>query len=253
MSLCSVTRRCAAYIFGWLKAQPHVKEESLTDWLLYAMDAARRDVIYRAFSRHEEAHVTGADWEWWFAFPNGAMRMRVQAKKLTEGDNYSSLAYANRAGLQIAKLMEDAARVNAYPLYAFYCAEDSGRCTRRVGEADGVHLASASSVDKLISARVRLSASDVLAVSIPMTCFTCCELFLANRGVEGLIRFIKSRFESNEMAPESVEAVGFHRELPAFVRLLADQTMADDLWLREYQNEIEGTDAILLFDFRKRR
>ncbi len=55
---------CSEYVYTWISRQNHVKEESLTDWLLYEILQRCDFIYYQAFSRHEEAH-NGSDWEWW--------------------------------------------------------------------------------------------------------------------------------------------------------------------------------------------
>ncbi len=52
------------YVYNWISRQNHVKEESLTDWLLYEISQRCNCIYYQAFSRHEEAQ-NGSDWEWW--------------------------------------------------------------------------------------------------------------------------------------------------------------------------------------------
>ena len=39
------------YCYDWLKAQSFVKEESLTDWLLYYISNHNRNVYYKAFTK----------------------------------------------------------------------------------------------------------------------------------------------------------------------------------------------------------
>lgn len=122
-SVCQHLQESAAYIRNWLEKQPGVKEESLTDWLLFDTATRVPNISYRAFTRHEEARETGADWEWWFVFPTKSFRFRVQAKKLSPtNDNYPELARTNRHGLQIDKLLSNSESANAIPLYAFYSA-----------------------------------------------------------------------------------------------------------------------------------
>ena len=52
------------YCYNWLKKQPFVKEESLTDWILYNVSEHNSNVYYKAFTRNEESK-NGVDWEWW--------------------------------------------------------------------------------------------------------------------------------------------------------------------------------------------
>lgn len=119
---------CSEKIYRWLDKQPHVKEESLTDWLLYTLSENCSQIYYQAFSRHEEAE-NGCDWEWWVLTSDtwrkqecNAYRFLVQAKKLyaNNRDNYSLLNYGNKNGTQIDLLLKEAASRNALPLYMYY-------------------------------------------------------------------------------------------------------------------------------------
>mgnify|MGYP000976279623 CR=1 FL=1 len=98
------------YIYKWLQQQPFVKEESLTDWLLYNISQKTDKVYYKTFTHHEEA-LNGTDWEWWIITNEyskmQAYRFLVQAKKLkSKDDNYPLLSYGNRNGLQIDLLIK---------------------------------------------------------------------------------------------------------------------------------------------------
>ena len=70
------------YVYNWMKKQPSVGEESITDWLLFALSESLTSLKYKTFSRHKEARETGADWEWWFVDDKKALCLRIQAKKL---------------------------------------------------------------------------------------------------------------------------------------------------------------------------
>lgn len=116
------------YIYDWMKRQQHVKEESLTDWLLYNISQQCNFIYYQAFSRHEESQ-NGSDWEWWILTSDSsgrhkfnAYRFLVQAKKLlpNNNDNFPLISYGNKNGLQIDLLINFAKNRNALPLYAYY-------------------------------------------------------------------------------------------------------------------------------------
>lgn len=87
---CERVRHCSLYVRHWIEKQPEVKEESLTDWLLFELSRRIPRIRYKSFSRHEESRVTGADWHWWFVFDRFSFQIRVQAKRLKrlldEGD-----------------------------------------------------------------------------------------------------------------------------------------------------------------------
>lgn len=119
---------CSEYIYTWLRKQKHVKEESLTDWMLYEISKKCNFVYYQTFSRHEEAK-NGSDWEWWVLTPDSSWRHRynayrflVQAKKLLAdgNDNYPLINYSNRYGTQVDLLLNSARDKNALPLYMYY-------------------------------------------------------------------------------------------------------------------------------------
>jgi len=121
---CVIAREVSAKLAAWQRQQHAVGEESLTDWLLFELSNRFPWVRYMKFTRHREARETGADWEWWLAFSDGAMGLRVQAKRLSAADdNYSGIAYTNQYGLQIEKLRLDARANGLLAFYALYHPE----------------------------------------------------------------------------------------------------------------------------------
>ena len=111
-----IFQKCSKYVYDWISKQNHVKEESLTDWLLYEISQKCDFIFYQAFSRHEEAR-NGSDWEWWILTTNNkyddkftAYKFLVQAKKLLSNgiDNYSLINYGNKYGTQIDSLLATA-------------------------------------------------------------------------------------------------------------------------------------------------
>lgn len=77
-SECRVFISASLCLSEWITAQPFVKEESLTDWLLYRLSKNLPSLKYKEFNRHEEAR-TGADWEWWLIGNSESLCLRVQA------------------------------------------------------------------------------------------------------------------------------------------------------------------------------
>ena len=98
-----VFHETSKYCYNWLNVQPFVKEESLTDWLLYYISERNPNVYYKAFTRNEEAS-NGSDWEWWILTDEcstiKAYRLLIQAKKLKPNniDNYPLVTYSNKNG-----------------------------------------------------------------------------------------------------------------------------------------------------------
>lgn len=111
---------CSSEILKWMKMQPYVKEESLTDWILFYLSEKFDWLKYYAFNRHEESLI-GADWEWWVLTNEHAYKFRVQAKKLkVHDDNWSLINYGNRNGTQIDLLLNFSKYNGAFPLYVLY-------------------------------------------------------------------------------------------------------------------------------------
>ena len=128
-----IFHECSKYVYDWIDRQNHVKEESLTDWLLYIISQQCNYIFYQAFSRHEESK-NGSDWEWWILTKDNsgvrkfnAYRFLVQAKKLLfpGNDNYPLIGYSNKNGTQVDLLLNSASSKNALPLYMYYSIGNS--------------------------------------------------------------------------------------------------------------------------------
>lgn len=175
-------------IHDWIKQQPNVKEESLTDWMLYDLSRRCSRLRYYALTRYEESLI-GADWEWWILARHYAYRFRVQAKKLkSKADNYSSIAYSNKKGMQIELLLQAAKDDGAFPIYMFYSAEEQSTDTVSLQYPNpllkkmiawcsscctGAFLSPAQSIysEVLDKPRQLLKASALLNISLKLSCF----------------------------------------------------------------------------------
>lgn len=253
---CEELRASSDYVRRWMDRQPGVKEESLTDWLLYDISQRLPYVHYLAFSRHQEARETGADWEWWIIYPKRSIRLRVQAKKVfANKDNYPELARTNRYGLQIDKLLSDAASANAIPLYALYSpAHGQTMCAGSRNHQDGVFLAGAKRIntDFIAGARQQVSSTDLLSRSNPFSCFNCCPL--SHGKAEGAISYFGRYYTDEALADGNQDGaiVGVHTELPGYVASLLQyaQEGVPEWWEREFAFATVDFEAILIYDFR---
>lgn len=254
-SICEQLQESSEYVKQWLINQPGVKEESLTDWLLYDVSSKVPSVLYHAFTRHEEARKTGADWEWWILFNKHSLRLRVQAKKVSPtGDNYTALAYTNRYGLQIDMLLADAKKANAIALYALYSAQNlQTMCGNGPSQADGVFLAGASrlNTDFIAGVRQYIDATNLLSRSVPFPCIACCPY--ASDQSETLSRFFKNYFSSElEAIGDRNADRGIHSQLPDYISSLLEHRGEGipDWWEREFQRSIQEFNAVLIYDYR---
>lgn len=253
---------------SWLRKQPAVGEESLTDWLLYQLAERVPWIRYVKFTRHQEARETGADWEWWFVGRKENLGVRVQAKKLAVGtDNYGSLAYSNRSGMQIERLREDAAQRGLLSFYAFYADGASGvrvMCggNAAAGASEGAFLADANTlyVSHIRSGRAKVTSDAILQASNPLSCLVCCPMASdGRRGIEGVYRYIRN-YHPGALDPSltdgsirgSDDRPGIHAQLPAYVSFLLDRSREEavpDWWVHEHRVPPE-TSALLLCDLR---
>jgi hypothetical protein len=248
---CAVLHAASCDLFQWLTAQRAVKEESLTDRLLYEIARHSSNFIYKAFTRHEEARKTGADWEWWIVLPAYALRLRIQAKKIygPPYDHYKDLAYTNKYGLQIMKLIGDAKATNAVPLYALYSAQALSSLLCPLGpQAEGAFLASANTIfDKFIaSGPVHVGNHDLFAISTPLSCLICCT------AASDPARFVYHYFPEGLAQPSpGLPLQGLHTTIPKHVALLLEaKGRIPEWWETEFSAPLAGLDAILIYDGR---
>lgn len=259
-NICEALQESSGFVHQWLIAQPSVKEESLTDWLLYDISRKVPSVLYHAFTRHQEAKETGADWEWWILFKRVSFCLRVQAKKVSPSkDNYPELARTNRYGLQIDMLLDGANKANAIAMYALYSSQDlPTMCGKPSSRHDGVFLAGASCLNKdfITGTRRRIDPTDLLSRSVPFPCIACCPL-VEGLGVVRMLNFFKKYFAfelgiDSERSDTIVIPRGLHSQLPVYVSSLLEfrEKGIPDWWEGEFQFRIREFNAILIYDFR---
>ena len=269
MTDCKKVKKISKYIRYWISKQPEVKEESLTDYLLFQMSEKVPRIRYKAFSRHAEAKTTGADWEWWFVLSSTcAYKFRVQAKKGFT-DNYPHIVHSNKYGLQIEKLLKDAIRTNSIPLYAFYTKEmGTVMCTRGIND-EGVYIAGANKVYRsfIRGGKKKVSIQDVLSIANPLSCFFCCplmeitdirfsnflEYYYNEESREAIQQALK--IENDKETTPGITTLGLHERIPRYVSILmaqknTEQNDIDSWYENEFSNRIKGINAIMVYDIR---
>lgn len=273
--------------YKWLEKQPCVKEESLTDWLLYQASKRSEKVIYKTFTRNEEAY-TGADWEWWLLTEDqyglSAYRLLIQAKKLKKKrDNYGSITYGNQNGMQIDLLLSNAVKRQALPLYAYYINShpdineqinnfnfiDEGIIRWCEDCTNGVYLSPALTVRKrvieqpkrkishkeLIDNSLGLSLLDLLFQGVP-ECKNIPSSFLdfLNKHFSDLCRENMS-IDNNGNFRYRNENRGFkysRKQFPNYLNsLLQNQGQTMDWFESEFHREFEGLSGVAIIDTRK--
>lgn len=257
-AICEVAGVLSSGVADWVRNQPSVGEESLTDWLLYRLSALASWIRYIPFSRYDEGTKTGADWEWWFVGDATSLGIRVQAKSFGDIDDvYRLLAYTNKRGLQVEMLLEAAATNKLLPWFAFYHSEPTPNTTlcsqwSSHSRANGVFVADAERCyDQFVRpGRHRIGPVDVLSQSCALPCLFCC----APRSdpppslVDELIAHIRRSLRTDPAVP----LPGVHESLPGHVMALLNSQRAEPPhWIaREFAGHLRGVSALLAFDLR---
>lgn len=258
--LCGYFIDNAKKLKNWLTKQPEVKEESLTDWLLYSLSESSPAIKYKQFNRIEEGRETGADWEWWFLFPNGkSFAARIQAKKLKpNADCYPGIAYSKHNKLQIERLLEDSAAKGMASFYVFYSTEDCkhAKCGNFMShQGEGIFLAEAGHIrnEVILKGRKTLLPKDILAYTNPISCLFCCPDKYTSHFIElGFREYLRQYFPtySENLSRDAVfQEVGF-RQTPGYILEIADNEAIADSWEIEHRADVEEINAILVIDLR---
>lgn len=272
--------------YKWVEKQYNVKEESLTDWLLYQASLKSNRVLYKAFTRNEEAH-NGADWEWWILTKDccglAAYRFLVQAKKLKHGeDNYNSITYGNRNGMQIDLLLSSAVERQALPLYAYYInsqpdiekqlinfsfiKEDIIRwCETCV---NGVYLSSAMSIRKQVieQPKRKITEKELINNSLGLSLLDL--LFKENSVDENIPYYFFdvlnkhfSKFCRNGISVDNNYNVEYayenrsfrysHHQFPKYLSAMLQSQGQNIDWLEnEFYRDLEGVSGVAIIDTR---
>lgn len=258
MELCTIALKASEHVCGWLSRQPRVKEESVTDWLLDHISTQTNQIAYYLFDRHEEAVISGADWDWWVLFGPSCFKLRIQAKRVKNNhDHYKDIARSNQQGLQIELLINSSASLNFYPMYSFYghtCGQE--KC-RREADRSGIWVTSALEVYQAVIAvpRRNVPKESLLSLCIPFHCLFCCPLVRDGRD-HGFHKLFSHYFgypagpTDNEpkLAPYKAEFPGFEQETPRLIlSLLRSKEGKNEVgMIREYQSLFPESNGVVI-------
>ena len=256
---CNELRNCCLYVRKWIVQQPSVKEESITDWLLFNISDKISRITYKAFTRNEEASDTGADWEWWFIFNKFSYKMRVQAKKIKiNDDNYSLIAYTNKYGMQIEKLIQKSISENFIPLYAFYTSViDQVKCGENIIN-EGVYMVGGNSIydNFILPGKKKIVYNDILKETTPLSCFLCCPLCVRTMDGYGFQQFLSQYFyyeiEKNKNNNQTDFHLGQYKKAPNYIQsfIRKEEEGIPKWWEKEFQNQIQDINALVVYDAR---
>lgn len=270
----------SAFVKMWMEQQPCVKEESLTDWLLFSISQYFPSVYYKAFTRHEEAK-NGADWEWWiitkssYSYYYDAYRFFVQAKKLhANADNYPGLSYSNQNGMQIDLLKYHAKIFNGFPIYMFYSTSepDISEQIKNISYIDrdalewcrscsnGCFLSNAHDIYKLLfsSSRLYLQDKDILQHTFKLSILD--KLFNASSSTRNRILadfnnwVIQQDYEKSEFSNQNDRYYGirhYGERIPSYLKLFIERQGEDLSWFEsEMRRSLPDVGGIAVIDLR---
>lgn len=271
-----VFHEVSADLLKWIHKQPNVKEESLTDRLLYEISEKTDRFIYKTFTKNEESY-TGVDWEWWVLTAEPifkAYRFLIQAKKLKsdESDKYAQLCYANRNGLQIDLLLNTAMKNRAMPLYIFYSSDEIDPQIQFEGAElrhrdivrwcdlcnNGAYFALASHVRSMLFDKGRCHISSKLLLSHSLK-LSLLDLLLEsvddyghitrndNNSPDDYMREIDRLYRKNS----GIEIMYTFKDVPNYLRVLIEQRQGIDQWFEtEFSDLSHRHCGIAIFDLR---
>ena len=260
------------YCYAWLKNQPFVKEESLTDWLLYSISQQSSKIYYKTFTRNEEAG-NGSDWEWWILSYNAdyeiqAYRLLVQAKKLRPNvDNYPLINYSNKNGMQIDLLIKTAKERHALPLYAYYscCQPDINKQISNIDYVsketlkwcefctNGCFLTSAFALQKNIFGfpRRKIPEEELIDASFGLSLLDV--IFKDSKVSPNFLSELNFHFRDFLDDKNSIRGIVHqYRNLPTYVQTLIERNSQEALsWFEsEFRYEIGNLAGVVVMDTR---
>ncbi len=160
MTICRKNKHLNQDIKNFMVYVDNVKEESITDYLMWKwaeMDPRFRYFRAQAHTRVHESNETGSDFELeiWLVTKKGGWPISVQAKKFIPlTDKYcAKLRYPDNTEKQINLLIKHARDKNMIPCYAFYTIPDSNSVTKNKEHnvtSYGVFIANANSIYKML-------------------------------------------------------------------------------------------------------
>ncbi|MEH1790150.1 hypothetical protein [Nostoc sp.] len=128
-------------------------------------------------------------------------------------------------------------------------------CNKKLSnQNDGVFLAGGQQIHNafILGYPLKITATDILKLSRPFSCFACCPLITANGG--GLQHYLKQYFqlEMTSVSPNYNNFRGLHDQLPKYLSLFIDQAQVGvpEWWEKEFQFEMRDFNALLVYDFR---
>lgn len=245
---CETHRSVGAEVKAFMRKVSGVKEESITDFLMWRWAEADPHFHYMrasSYSRYDESTKTGADFavEIWIVSDTGSLPLLFQAKKLTKpfAGYWQKLAYPKSTKQQLSMLIDYSQQVGRLPFYAFYADTDNphgSRCVCGAACDSAVFIADAHAIKSFVDAtpRRRISKADLIKAGNPFHCLFCCPL--RNVGYMSLLVEFMQATQPVVRPP-----------LPAYAKSLLDGTLDEGIEVRD-EKELPQSRLIGVYDIR---
>lgn len=241
MNICDANKAVSLEVKKFMLNVPDVKEESITDYLVWKwreLDARFKYINISTFTRQDESALTGADFEieLWLVGKDFHFPLVIQAKKFVKNnDSYvAKLNYPAGTQGQLATLIAYANSKKRLPFYVIYSVPDSHTktmCRDKEESADtAIFMTDAHTIKKFADGQYgnRISKNKLLKATNPFHCIICCPLIQHNyyfaryfsalaegaepQGNEGLPNYVSMLLNSNELELEKDKTLSLIRE-----------------------------------------
>lgn len=255
MNICEANKAVSLEVKNFMLNVPDVKEESITDYLVWKwreLVARFKYINISTFTRQEENTMTGADFELelWLVGRKFHFSLVFQAKKFVKlNDSYvAKLNYPKGTQGQLKTLLSYAKAQKKLPFYAFYSIPDSKTQTMcRAGDIceTAIFMADARKVKAFADGKhgKRVSKNKLLRATNPFHCMFCCPL----------IHF-GDYFTTNFSALTEGAEASDNEQLPNYVNMLLsgrDLKLSKEETLSVInQNELRKFRAVGVYDMR---
>ena len=250
MNFCELNKKINQEVKDFLTYCREVKEESITDFLVWQWSKADPKFKFlkiSTFTRQQESDLTGADFqlELWLVGHTFRYPLIFQAKKLIkQHDRYlEKLNYPNYTQNQLKTLLKYASAKKFIPFYMLYGLPDKSTksmCSMNFVIDCGAFMIRAEDIQKLADLKKgsKVSKDDLLFKSNPFYCMFCCPLT-----------------QNNSYFDEYFHARSDENQVPHYIRYLMDtdelSINSEEIQLLIQRNELNKYRYVAVYDMRE--
>lgn len=257
MNLCESNKAVSLDVKNFMLNVPDVKEESITDYLVWKwkeLDARFNYINISTFTRQKESTTTGADFELelWLVGRRFHFPLIFQAKKfIKQNDSYvAKLNYPSGTQAQLKMLLAYAKAKKKLPFYVFYSIPDpqtQTMCAWKQTSGTAIFMANAYTIKAFADKKYgnSISKNKLLKVSNPFHCMFCCPL-----AKSGSLRYFERYFSTLPGEAEPCD----NQQLPEYVKMILNGRKSEisdqDIQAIIKQYELQVFRAVGVYDMR---